>query len=204
MNRLLAPIAATSLIAFALAGVALASNSPAASPAASRAAAYTVDGGHSSVVFKIKHQNVANFYGRFNDVSGTFHLDAAAPEAGSIDITVKADSVDSASSKRDQHLKSADFFSVKEFPEITFKSTGIKKAADGTFDVTGDLAFRGVTKSITAKVADTGTGEGRGGSKVAGIEATFTIQRSEFGMNFMPGGLGEDVSLIVALEGGLK
>ncbi|MCL1495382.1 MAG: YceI family protein, partial [Pseudanabaena sp. Salubria-1] len=65
-------------------------------------------------------------------------------------------------------------------------------------------AFRGVTKTITAKVADTGTGEGRGGSKIAGIEATFTIKRSEFGMNYMPGGLGEEVDLIVALEGGIR
>ncbi|MDI1290457.1 MAG: YceI family protein [bacterium] len=203
MKRFLAPIAATALILTSLAGVAVAAKSPAPAVTTS-AAAFNVDGGHSSVVFKIKHQKVANFYGRFNDVSGTFVLDAATPESSAIEIKVVSDSVDSANAKRDQHLKSADFFSVKEFPEITFKSTSTKKVSDGVYEVTGDLAFHGVTKAITAKVTDTGTGEGRGGSKIAGMEATFTIKRSEFGMNFMPGGLGEEVDLIVALEGGMK
>lgn len=203
MKRFLAPVAATALIVTSLAGVAVAAKSPA--PAVStQADAYTVDGGHSSVVFKIKHQKVANFYGRFNDVSGSFLIDAAAPEASKFDVKIVADSVDTASEKRDQHLKSADFFSVKEFPEITFKSASTKKVSEGVYEVTGELSFRGVTKTITAKVADTGTGEGRGGSKIAGIEATFTIKRSEFGMNYMPGGLGEEVDLIVALEGGIR
>ncbi len=156
------------------------------------------------MVFKIKHQKVANFYGRFNEVSGSFNLNAAAPESSTIEVKVNADSVDSANTKRDQHIKSADFFSVKEFPDITFKSTSTAKVSDGVYDVTGDLTFRGVTKPITARVTDTGTGEGRGGAKLAGIEAVFTIQRSEFGMGFMPGGLGEDVQLIVALEGAMK
>lgn len=165
---------------------------------------FSVDAVHSSVVFKVRHQGVANFYGRFNDVSGSFLIDPDKPEAGSFDITIAAESVDTNSDNRDKHLRSADFFSAKEFPTITFKSTSMTRTADAAFDVTGDLTLRGTTKPITAKVAYGGTTKGRRG-EVAGIEATFTIKRSDFGVSYMVGpGLSDEVALIVSLEGERK
>ena len=198
-------VAAASLVG--IAGVAFMGgagpSAPAAPVAAPAAAAepFAVDAMHSSVIFRIKHLNVSYFYGRFNKVSGSFKLDG---DASSLDITVDADSVDTNSADRDKHVKSQDFFSVKEFPSITFKSKSAKKIDGDKIEVTGDLSFRGVTKSVTVKVTPTGEGPGMRGGTVAGIETVLVINRSEFGMNFMPKGLGEDVTLYIALEGSHK
>ena len=163
--------------------------------------AFAVDPVHSGVVYSIKHMGAANFHGMFHSPTGTFAFDPAKPEAASLDVTIKLDALVSNDAKRDQHLKSADFFSAKEFPTITFKSTSAKASGDKSAEVSGDLTLRGVTKPVTARVTHTGTGEGRGGKKLAGVEATFTIKRSDFGMNYMVGPLGDDVTLTVFLEG---
>lgn len=188
-----------------LAGIgAIAAGRAEVAPAASvapAAGAFTVDTVHSSLVYRIKHQNVAYHYGIFKHVAGSFNLDASNPEAGSLELTVKADSIDSGNEKRDGHLKSQDFFSSKEFPEITFKSKSVKKTGDAAFEVTGDLTLRGVTKPVTAVVDLVGVGPGRTG-EVGGIESKFTIKRSDFGMNYMAGkGLSDEVDIIVSLEG---
>jgi len=172
----------------------------AAAPAA--AEAFTVDGVHSSVVFRIKHMNVAPFYGRFNKVGGTFLLDG---DSSVVDVTIDAESVDTANGGRDKHVKSQDFLSVKEFPTIAFKSTSARKQVQGDgVDVTGTLTFHGVTKTITVTVRPTGEAAGVKGGTVAGLEATFTIKRSEYGMGGMPGALGDDVTVMIGLEGGRK
>ncbi len=162
--------------------------------------AFKVDGGHSNVIFRVKHMNAAFFYGRFNDMSGTFLVDANDPAQSSIDITVKADSVDAKMNKLNEHLKSADFFSVKEFPTITFKSKSFAKGDEGKLKVTGDLTLHGVTKEITVDIEPTGPVSGPRGEG-AGFEAFFSIKRSDYGMNFMPDQLGDDVRLIVSIEG---
>ncbi|HLO41453.1 MAG TPA: YceI family protein, partial [Phycisphaerales bacterium] len=149
----------------------------------------------------IKHLNVSWSYGRFNKFSGTYNI----AEGGSLDITVQAGSVDSGNSKRDEHLQGSDFFSAKEFPEITFKSSSLKKSGENTFEATGQLTFRGVTKDVTVAIEKTGEGPGMGGKgKLQGFEAKFKINRSEFGMNYMPGGLSEEVYLIASIEGAAK
>ena len=170
----------------------------AVAPAAPAVAAtmYTVDSGHSSVIFKAKHNQVANFYGRFDDVSGSFALE----EGGSFDISIKAESVHSGNSKRDDHLRNPDFFSAKEFPTMTFKSKSVKSAGADALEVTGDLTFRGVTKPLTVTVKKTGMGEARG-KQLAGVEAVFTFKRSDFGNNYGVPGISDEVEMIVALEG---
>ncbi len=176
-------------------------------PAASAPAAtgpFTVDGVHSSVIFRIKHLNVAWNYGRFNKMSGTFLLDGKDPAKSVIDITVDASSIDTANADRDKHLRAGDFFSVQEYPTLTFKSTAFKKTGDTTFEVTGDLTMKGKTKSITITVENTGQGPGRRGGEVAGLETRFNIKRTDFGMDYMVGGLSDEVGLIIALEGGRK
>lgn len=164
---------------------------------------FSVDAMHSSVVFRVKHQNVAYFYGRFNKVSGSFNIDATDLSKSTLEVSVDADSVDTNNAGREKHIKSGDFFSAKEFPAITFKSSGFKKTGEKTYDVTGDLEFRGVKKTITVPVELTGTGQGRGGP-VAGIEAKFSIKRSEYGSTALLDGVSDQVDLIVALEGGKK
>jgi polyisoprenoid-binding protein YceI len=161
--------------------------------------AYQVDSVHSSMVFRVKHMGAANFYGRFNSIAGSFTLDDD-PAKNAFDVRIQTESVDTAQAKRDQHLKSPDFFNARQFPTITFKSTSVKKMGDASFDVTGDLELHGVTKSVTAKVTKTGAGTARG-RQIAGVEAELNIKRSDFGMTYGLDSLGDEVYIIVSLEG---
>lgn len=162
---------------------------------------YDVDAVHSSVVFRIKHLNAAYFYGRFNEIAGTFVLDDADPARGSFDVQVKVASVDTANADRDKHLKSPDFFDAEQFPLITFKSRSVKKAGETTLEVAGDLTLHGVTRPLTVKIERTGSGTGMRGEFRGGWETVFEIKRSDFGMTKLIGPVGDEVRLIVSVEG---
>jgi polyisoprenoid-binding protein YceI len=160
---------------------------------------YAVDGVHSSVVFRVKHMNTSNAWGRFNNIAGTFTLDEANPAESKLDFQVKSDSIDTADAKRDQHLKSPDFFNAVQYPAITFKSQSVTKAG-GAYEVTGDLTLHGVTKPVTIKVVPTGSGKDMRGTPIAGIETSFNIKRSDYGMSKMVGPVGDDVWVNVSVE----
>ena len=174
-------------------------------PSAPSAGAFTVDPVHTSVVFRVKHMNVAYFWGTFDRAAGSFLIDPANPDKSTIDLTIQAGSVDSNNPDRDKHLLGPDFFSAKEFPTITFKSTKLTKASGGEnfFDLAGDLTFRGVTKPVTARLEFTGQGPGREpGSTLQGFEARFTMKRTDFGNTYLVGkGLSDEIDLVVAVEG---
>ncbi len=161
---------------------------------------YDVDSVHSTLIFRIEHLGVSNFYGRINSPAGEFHYDPGDPSACSFMISLKADNVDTANTRRDGHIKSRDFFNSKQFPEITFKSTSVKKKGD-RYEVVGDLSFHGVTKPITAELKLIGAGETPFKDYRCGFDGLMTIKRSEFGIDYMPGGLGEEVTIMVGLEG---
>jgi len=170
-------------------------------PALPAAETHTIDTTHSTVLFKVKHLGTSNSYGRFNDIAGTIVDDDKDSSKGSIDITVKVESIDTGNEKRDQHLKSPDFFAAKQFPTITFKSKSVKALPDGGFEASGQLTLHGVTRDLKVKVEKTGTGKAmRGDGKLTGFEAKFTIKRSDFDMKFMIGGIGDEVELTVAVE----
>jgi len=171
--------------------------------ASSAAETYTADTVHSSLVFRVKHMNTSYFWGRFNNISGSFSLDEANPAASQFDFHVKTESIDTGNNKRDQHLKSPDFFSAVQFPSIAFKSQSVKKSSTG-YEVTGELTLHGVTKPVTIQVTPTGSGKGPTGAALAGIEATFSIKRTEFGMTKMVPGVGDDVTIYVGIEGAGK
>lgn len=158
---------------------------------------YAIDSVHSNVVFKIKHLNVSNFYGLFKEVSGKFSFDN---ETLSMTTEVNTNSIDTRNEKRDNHLRSSDFFNVKKYPMITFKSTKVEKSGK-QFNVTGDLTLLGTTKEVQTIVTFIGMGKGMKGETRAGFEATFTIKRSDFGLNYMLDTLGDEVALIVSVEG---
>lgn len=184
-----------------LAGAGSAGNAPAApSPATTAAGAYAVDSGHSGVVFRIQHNGAGMFHGMIGAPTGTFSIDPG----GTIDVSVKTENINTLNGKRDQHLKTSDFFSAKEFPTLTFKSTSIKSAGDKQYEVAGDLTLHGVTKPVNVAMTHTGTGKGRDGGELVGVECRFTIKRSDFGMNFMQGPLGDEVNITVFLEGAAK
>jgi polyisoprenoid-binding protein YceI len=177
---------------------------PAARPAAAAAgASYDVDDVHSAAFFRVQHLGASQFWGRINDLSGSFTVDPTGGASGvSFDITVKASTVDTGTDKLDEHLRSPDFFNVKEFPNMTFKSTGVKAVKPNFLEVTGDFTLHGVTKPITAMVEFTGQRAGQMGDR-AGYEAIFTIKRSEFGVKYgvENGSLGDEVRIVVSLEG---
>jgi polyisoprenoid-binding protein YceI len=163
------------------------------------AGSWNVDAVHSSVVFRIKHMNTSYFYGHFNELTGTVAYDDAKPDAGSMDLSIKIESVDTHNQNRNNHLKSASFFNAAEFPNATFKSTSWKKSGDNAFDVTGDMNIHGQTKPVTIKLEKTGQGKGQQG-EIIGFETTFTIKRSDFGITYMPDGLSDEVKLMVSIE----
>ncbi len=173
----------------------------AAASATAAPGGFNVDPVHSNVVFRVKHMGVSNFYGRFNKVSGSFNLDFAKPEGSMMSVAIDAGSVDTNNTKRDDHLKSQDFFSAKEFAQISFTGKEFKKTGEHTMDVTGELSLHGQKKTITIPVEHTGSGKGMQGEARSGVGATFSVKRSDFGMSFMLNGVGDEVTLMVGLEG---
>ena len=186
--------------ALRFAAIAVALGASMALPAS--AATYEIDGLHSSALFKVKHFGVANFYGAFKDVSGTVDYDAVG-DGLAVQVSIAAASVDSRYGQRDDHIKSPDFLNAAEFPTISFTSTSVTPAGDGTYEVVGNLTLHGVTREIQVTAEKTGEGTNpRSGKELVGFEARFSVDRTEFGMSFMAGPLSEDVEFILALEAG--
>lgn len=172
---------------------------PAGSPAPP-VSEFAVDSVHSGAFFGVRHFGVSNFYGRFNHVEGTIHYDPGDPASSSVEIRVRADSVDTNATDRDEHLKGPDFFNAKRYPWLSFKSTKVEKGEGDILNVTGDLSIRGQTKSLTVPVRVLGEGETPQGYK-AGFEARFQILRSEFGVRYgLPDALGDEVDILLAIE----
>jgi polyisoprenoid-binding protein YceI len=163
---------------------------------------YKVDPIHSSAVFRAHHANAGYVWGRFNDPSGTFVLDDADPTKSKLEGEIKVDNVDTHNDQRDTHLKSPTFFDAQKYPSITFKSTSVKKGnAPNILQVTGDLTLHGVTKSITVPIELTGKGQFPPGTQRAGIEATFAVKLSDYQIVGLPGAVGDEIKIVVAMEG---
>ncbi|MFI5403439.1 MAG: YceI family protein [Planctomycetota bacterium] len=176
-----------------------------ASPSASlpETETYAVDAVHSSVIFRINHAGVSNFYGRFNAIDGTFTVTEGG--TGSVSITIPVDSVDTANEKRDGHLKSPDFFNAEQFPDITFKSEALKNTGGSKYEAKGTLTMHGVSKEVTVALERIGTkdlGEKFGGTRT-GFDGTVTFKRSDFGMKYGidMGMLGDEIKLFLGIEG---
>jgi polyisoprenoid-binding protein YceI len=163
---------------------------------------YTIDPAHTSIVFKVNHMDFSNVYGMFTEADGKITVDEKAPEKSSFEVTIKADSVFTHQKKRDDHLRSPDFFNVKQFPTITLKSKSVKKSGD-KYDVTADLTLHGVTKLVNFTFTRMKTGKDPMGATRTGGEGHLKIKRTDFGMNFMskPGEVGDEIELMFGVEG---
>ena len=168
---------------------------------AAAAETYTVDSEHTYILFKVKHVNIGNSYGRFNGAVGRFTVDDAVSGNNFIEMTVNAADVDTDVDKRDGHIRGPDFLNAEKYKHISFKSTAINPVDENTFEVTGDLTLLGKTRSITVNVRQTGAGKDPWGNYRRGFETVFTINRSEWGMDFMLSGVSDAVELIVSVEG---
>jgi polyisoprenoid-binding protein YceI len=197
-----AAIAGVAIVAAVVARTTAQSTPPAAPADASQAGAYQIDPVHSGTVFSITHFGVSNFWGRFNEISGTYTFDPAKPDAATFDVTIRVESVDTNNKRRDDHLRSPDFFNAVEYPTISFKSTKAEKATGNSMVVTGDLTMHGQTRPISATVKFIDAKSTPQGFK-SGLEARFAVKRTDFGMDtyVANGGLGDEVNVVVALEG---
>jgi len=165
------------------------------------AQSFQVDPVHSYVIFRVKHMNAAYSYGRFNQFSGSFVIDEKNLARSSVQFEIDATSVDTNNQKRDDHLRSPDFFNARQFPKISFKSTSVRKINNTTAEIKGNLTMRGVTKPIAATVVFTGRSKNQQGKTVVGFETTFTLKRNDFGISFAQNALGNEVRVTVSVEG---
>ncbi len=161
---------------------------------------YNVDTMHSGVTFQISHLGLSWIQGRFNEYSGTFSIDSSDPAKSSFNFSVKPESIDTANAKRDEHLKSPDFFNVKQFPTITFKSTSVKAVKDG-YEVAGDLTLHGKTVATTFILKGGRSAEFPKGVQRTGYTSQFVIKRSDFGVGQPTEAIGDDVYVVISFEG---
>ena len=166
---------------------------------------YAYDLVHSSVSFKARHVNISWIHGRFNDVDGKFSLDRQDPTKSTFQLTIKADSVDTANAARDEHLRQPDYFDTKQFPTIDFKSTAVK-AIKGGYEVTGDFTMHGVTKEIHLTLMG-GHEVEAGGARRVGFSTELKLKRSDYGFDpkaINPKGIGDEAIIIIDCEGSRK
>jgi polyisoprenoid-binding protein YceI len=170
---------------------------------------YTIDRAHTEVGFRVRHF-VSKVAGRFDDFSGTITVVPGKPAASSVEFAIKSSSINTANAGRDTHLKSADFFDVEKFPEITFKSSRIVPMDADTFNVTGNFTMHGVTREITIPVDFAGTVTDARGTEKAGFSLATKLNRKDYGIvwnqTLDQGGLmlGEEVEVTINIEANKK
>jgi polyisoprenoid-binding protein YceI len=145
---------------------------------------WNIDPSHSTAEFSVRHLMITNVKGRFGKLQGSVEYDPARPELTKLEATIDASSIDTRDEKRDAHLRSGDFFDVEKFPTLTFKSTEVKKTADG-FTAIGELTMHGVTKPIELDIEGPSdqTKDPWGGTRI-GASATAKINRKDWGLNW--------------------
>ncbi len=168
---------------------------------------YKIDPVHSSITFKVRHF-FSYVSGSFKKFEGTINVDPDHPEKSSVTATIDATSIDTRNDKRDEDLRSADFFDVAKFPTITFKSKSVKQTGADSGDILGDLTMHGVTKEITLHVKFLGKGKGMGNKPISGWQVTpEPIKRSEYGLTWSKmvegtAAVGEEVTISIDIEAG--
>ncbi|HZU78467.1 MAG TPA: YceI family protein [Acidimicrobiales bacterium] len=162
-------------------------NQPAVREVAGRevpaAGTYTLDPSHSTVEFVVKHLMISKVRGRFSDVAAKITI-AEVPEQSHVEVTIGAASVSTGDAKRDEHLRSADFFDVEQHPNLTFTSTKVEPVRNDRWEVTGDLTVLGVTKPVVLEVEFSGAGQTPWGSTAIGFSASTEIDREEWGLTW--------------------
>jgi polyisoprenoid-binding protein YceI len=143
---------------------------------------YKVNTAYSTISFTITKWMVFKEEGLFHDFTGTMVYAPANPPASKVDITVQAASIDTRQTGRDKVLRSDDFFDVEKYPTLDFHSTTVSRKADDMLEVTGDLTIHGVAKRVVLPVKVLGVHNVEHVGRLAGFETTFTIDRTEFGV----------------------
>jgi polyisoprenoid-binding protein YceI len=173
----------------------------------SAADAYTVDASHTSVVFSVGHAGLSYTYGFFRQAAGSYILDAANAANSRFQFTIQTNSLDTNHAKRDEHLRSPDFFNVQQYPTITFESTSCARANSPdqsiVFEVTGNLTMHGVTRQVKVPLRMLAEGKGPYGDARSGFLCQLELKRSDYDMtNLLENNLvGDAVSVTISFEG---
>jgi polyisoprenoid-binding protein YceI len=150
---------------------------------------WELDPAHSSASFSVRHMMIAKVHGGFTKLSGTLRLDRQDLSKSSVEAVIDASSIDTREPKRDEHLRSADFFDVERFPTLIFKSKAVRQSGDGIqregIQVVGDLSLHGITREVTLSVEglDSEMKDPWGNTKI-GASATTKIKRKDYGLNW--------------------
>jgi polyisoprenoid-binding protein YceI len=168
---------------------------------------WNLDPAHSHASFSIRHMVISNVRGEFGKMSGTVTLDEKDVTRSSVEATIDATTIDTREAKRDEHLRSADFFDVAKHPTITFKSTKVEKVGKDGLKVTGELTIRGTTKPVVLKVTGpTGEVKDPYGMTRRGVSVTTKLNRNDYGVAWsaaLEGGgaiVGNDVAIEIEAE----
>ncbi len=174
---------------------------------AAPATTWNIDPAHSAAEFKVKHMMISNVKGKFSGLNGSLSLNEVDPTLSTIEASIPTATLSTADEQRDNHLKSADFFDAEKFPTLTFKSTQVRKVAEGELAVTGELTMHGVTKSVTFAVdGPSRPGTDPWGNQRIGLSATTKINRKDFGLTWNAalesGGVlvGEEVAITLDVQ----
>lgn len=177
-----------------------------AHPVLAESVEWALDSSHSRLGFSVSHLVVSSVSGRFKQFSGKVELDEANLTKSQVDITIKADSIDTDDPKRDEHLRSPDFFDTKKFPTLNFRSSKITKVGGKKYKVAGDLTIHGVTKPVTLDAELSEPIKNPWGKVVRSVKMSGKIKRGDFGLTWNKsldaGGVvvGDEVTLDIQAE----
>jgi polyisoprenoid-binding protein YceI len=168
---------------------------------------WTLDPAHTSVEFSVKHMMFSKVRGRFDAVAGTIAMgsDGDVSDA-SVQVVIQSASIHTGQSQRDEHLRSADFFDVETFPELTYRSSSIRRVSDDRYTVVGDLTMHGVTREVELDVIEGGQGTDPWGNQRIAFSATATVDRRDFGLSWNQaletGGIlvGNDITISLEVQ----
>lgn len=164
---------------------------------------FKFDQARSTIAFKVRHM-LGSAKGKFTKFSGTIEIDRDHPEKSSVVATIQAASIDTANAKRDEHLRTADFFDAQRYPEITFKSRRVKRTGPASGEISGDFTMHGVTRSITLNVQLLGDPESAAKNPTTRWRVTTApLKRSDFGIGKGATGagmIGDDVTVSIEIE----
>ncbi|MBK8149436.1 MAG: YceI family protein [Acidobacteria bacterium] len=170
--------------------------------------AYSFDKAHSSIGFRVRHMGLVDVPGYFRDFDGTINYDAKDVTKSTVEFTAKMTSVDTGVAGRDKHLRSADFFEVEKYADMTFKSTSVTKKGK-VLTLNGELTMKGVKKAVSFPINITGFVKDQRGTMKMGVTAETVINRRDFGVNYggnMPNGvamLSDNITVVFQIEGNL-
>ncbi|AKT41019.1 YceI family protein [Chondromyces crocatus] len=176
------------------------------SKSATQAARWVIDASHSTISFKVRHLMISNVHGTFKGVSGEVVYDPQHPATAKVSASIEVASINTNEEKRDEHLRSADFFDAAQYPTITFASKGFATKGDSG-SLVGDLTIHGTTREVTLSVEELTAEHGDPwGNRRIGATAKTKIKRSDFGMGWNTvleaGGLmvGDEITITIEVE----